>query len=73
MAAQPHNKPRTVDAHIERLAAIISGANLKSLTVAHMEVPCCRGFIYAAQEAIKKSGVECPLKIMQIGIKIVAP
>jgi NAD-dependent dihydropyrimidine dehydrogenase PreA subunit len=57
------------DAHIERLTEILEGANPKSLTVFHMEVPCCSGFVYAAQEAIKNSGVKIPLKAIQIGIK----
>ena len=51
-----------IEAHIERLAQIISGARPKSLTVAHMEVPCCSGFLYAATEAIERSGVKIPLR-----------
>jgi len=51
-----------LEAHIERLTQIISGARPKSLTVAHMEVPCCSGFLYAATEAIERSGVKIPLK-----------
>jgi ferredoxin len=51
-----------IEAHIDRLAQIISGARPKSLTVAHMEVPCCSGFLYAATEAIERSGVKIPLK-----------
>ncbi|MCX5848600.1 MAG: 4Fe-4S ferredoxin [Deltaproteobacteria bacterium] len=50
-----------LDAHIERLAAILKGAKPKSLTVAHMEVPCCSAFAQAAQEAIRRAGVDIPL------------
>ncbi len=50
-----------LEAHIQRLAEIIAGANIRSLTVAHMEVPCCHGFVYAAQEALKRSGKSIPL------------
>lgn len=56
-----------LDAHIERLADIIKGSELKSLTVVHMEVPCCRGFVYAAEQAIEKAGIDLPLKTMKIG------
>ena len=56
-----------LDAHIERLADIIRHSNLKSLKVVHMEVPCCRGFVYAAEKAIEKSGVKVPLSTMTIG------
>jgi len=58
-----------LEAHIDRLAQILEGAEPRSLTVAHMEVPCCRGFVHAAEEAIKRSGVDVPLKRVQIGIK----
>jgi len=58
-----------LDAHINRLAEILEGAKPKSLTVVHMEVPCCRGFIYAAEKAIEKSGVNLPLRRIMIGIK----
>ena len=51
-----------IEAHIDRLAQIIAGARPKSLTVAHMEVPCCSGFLYAATEAIERSGVKISLK-----------
>jgi hypothetical protein len=58
-----------LDAHIERLAAILRGAGPRSLTVVHMEVPCCRGFVYAAEKALERSGVTIPLRRLQIGIK----
>jgi Pyruvate/2-oxoacid:ferredoxin oxidoreductase delta subunit len=55
-----------LDAHIERLAEILAEARPKSLTVVHMEVPCCRGFVVAAERAIEKSGVRVPLRRMMI-------
>ncbi len=58
-----------LDAHIERLAEILAGAHPKSLTVAHMEVPCCHGFVYAAEEAIKKSGYAGSFSTVKIGIR----
>ena len=56
-----------VEAHINRLAEIIKNAGLKSLTVVHMEVPCCHGFVYAAQEAVKRAGVQLPVGRIMIG------
>jgi len=44
------------DAYVEKLAAIIKDNNLNSLTVIHMEVPCCGGLTQIARSAIKKSG-----------------
>lgn len=57
-----------LEAHISRLAEILKGARPRSLTVVHMEVPCCHGFVYAAEKAIRLSGAEIPLRRVQIGI-----
>ena len=43
--------------YIQKLAEIIKINDLKSLTVAHMIVPCCSGLTYIAKEAIKLSGL----------------
>ena len=51
-----------LQAHIDRLAEILKGAGPKSLTVVVMEVPCCGGFVYAAQQAVACSGVDLPVK-----------
>ncbi|MHB0912805.1 MAG: ATP-binding protein [Armatimonadota bacterium] len=55
-----------VHAYIAKLAAMIREGGIKSLTVAHMEVPCCTGLLYAAKEAIRASGVEIPLQSVEI-------
>ncbi|MFA5553764.1 MAG: 4Fe-4S binding protein [Phycisphaerae bacterium] len=44
--------------YIEKLADIIRTNNLNSLTVVHMEVPCCSGLTQIAQQAIKQSGLQ---------------
>ncbi len=57
-----------LEAHIERLALILKEAKPRSLTVVHMEVPCCRGFVFGAEKAIEKSGTNVPLKRIQISV-----
>jgi ferredoxin len=57
-----------LDEHIEKLTEILKASRPRSLTVGYMEVPCCRGFVYAAEQAIERSGVKVPLKAVQIGI-----
>jgi ferredoxin len=47
-----------VQFYVEKLAAILQANKLNSLTVVHMEVPCCSGLIYIAHEAIARSGCE---------------
>jgi len=44
-----------VEFYIEKLAAIIKANKLNSLTVIHMEVPCCFGLTHIAREAISRS------------------
>lgn len=55
-----------LEAHINRLAAILEGARPSKLTVVHMEVPCCHGFVHAAIEAVKRSGTDTPLAHIEI-------
>ena len=53
-----------LEAHIDRLAEILRVAGLSSLTVVHMEVPCCHGLAYLAEQAIKRSGATVAVKRM---------
>jgi len=50
-----------VEKHIGRLAEILAKATPKTLTVVHMEVPCCTGLVHVALEALKRSGVNIPM------------
>lgn len=52
----------------EKIKAIIQMNNLKSITVAIMEVPCCRGLSMVCQEALAESGKKVLLKEIIIGI-----
>lgn len=54
-------------AHIDKLAQLISGARPRSITVVHMEVPCCKGLEIIAQRAMERAGVTVPLGSMTIG------
>ena len=55
--------------YVDKLVAMITQSNIKSLTVVHMEVPCCNGLIFMAREAIAKSGRDIPLQTVCIGIR----
>jgi NAD-dependent dihydropyrimidine dehydrogenase PreA subunit len=55
-----------VEKHIRRLADILAQATPKTLTVVHMEVPCCTGLVHAAIEALRRSGVNIPMKHLVI-------
>ena len=55
-------------AYVDKLAHIFSANGIKSITVAIMEVPCCRGLDIMVREALQKSGREIPLESITIGI-----
>lgn len=57
------------DLYIEKLAQIFKVNDLKSVTVAHMEVPCCFGLNHIVSEAMKMSGRKIPLKEITVGIR----
>ncbi|HMA62470.1 MAG TPA: 4Fe-4S binding protein [bacterium] len=42
--------------YIEKLASIIKNNTINSITIAKMEVPCCKGTEIIAREAIERSG-----------------
>ncbi len=44
--------------YIEKLTQILKANSLNSLTVIHMEVPCCAGLTHVAKEAIIRSGLK---------------
>ncbi len=57
------------NAYLEKMTDILSRNDIKSLTVAHMEVPCCSGLIFLAKQAIEKSGKNVPLETVRIGVQ----
>jgi ferredoxin len=54
--------------YVDKLAALISGNTVYSLTVAIMEVPCCSGLSRIVAEAVEKSGKNIAIKTVVIGI-----
>lgn len=54
--------------YTEKLTQIIANNNIKSVTIVRMEVPCCGGLQYAAEEALKASGKFLPWRVITISI-----
>jgi ferredoxin len=50
----------------EKLTAILSSNNIKSVTVVRMEVPCCGGIEGAAKNALKNCGKMIPWQVVTI-------
>ena len=57
------------ESHQKRLNDIIRKAEIKSLTVVPMEVPCCFGLVHMVREALKASGKAIPFKEVTVSIK----
>lgn len=55
--------------YVQKLAAILEQATVRSLTVVHMEVPCCMGLMQIAQAAQQLSGVSVPLEEVTISTR----
>lgn len=53
--------------YVEKLTEMIQAGELASITVAHMEVPCCTGILRMAIEARLRSGRQVPLHDVVIG------
>lgn len=52
--------------YTEKLTAIISHNNIKSVAVVRMEVPCCGGIEYAVKRALAASGKMIPWQVVTI-------
>lgn len=58
-----------VQAYQEKFNEIIKNNDLKSITYAHMEVPCCFGLLSVIQAALTQSGKKVPFKEVNISIR----
>ena len=63
--------PKLDDAefYIEKLGAILKANKLNSLTVIHMEVPCCSALMQIAREAIARSGIKMSFEDVTIDLR----
>lgn len=55
--------------YAEKLAAIFEQDKPKSITVVHMEVPCCFGLVHIVKQALQASAIKIPFKEKTISIK----
>jgi len=55
--------------YIEKLAEILKINELNSLTVIHMEVPCCLGLTHIAKEAVAKGGAKLSFEYITIDLR----
>ncbi len=58
-----------VEFYIEKVAAIQKANKLNSLTVVHMEVPCCSGLTHVARQGIARSGAKMTFEDITIDLR----
>jgi Pyruvate/2-oxoacid:ferredoxin oxidoreductase delta subunit len=57
------------EAYINKFAAIFAQADIKSVTIAVMEVPCCQGMPVIVKKAMAQAGKNIPLKVVTISTR----
>lgn len=57
------------DIYLEKLQVMIEESGINSITVVIMEVPCCRGLLQIAQQAIQTSKRKVPLRVVVMSIR----
>ena len=55
-------------AYAEKLTEIFKQNTIASVSVVHMEVPCCTGLKWAVNKALEKSGKQIPVKEFEVKI-----
>jgi NAD-dependent dihydropyrimidine dehydrogenase PreA subunit len=58
-----------IDGYIAKLAAIFKQHTIKSITLLHMEVPCCGGVRYVVDKALEMAGVKIPVEEKTVTIE----
>jgi len=54
--------------YAQKLTEIFQQNNIASVTVVHMEVPCCTGLKWAVNKALEASGKQIPVKEFEVKI-----
>ena len=55
--------------YVQKLADILMTGKPKSMTVVHMEVPCCTGLVRMAHKAIELAGSDLQLQDSTISLR----
>lgn len=57
------------ESHLSKLTRVLEEASVKSITVARVEVGCCRGLVSMAEQAVTASGKDIPLTEVVLGVR----
>ncbi len=56
------------EVYLAKLTALIDEAQVRSITVMIMEVPCCAGLLRTAQTAAARAARKVPIKLLVVGV-----
>ena len=57
------------DNYVEKLVSMIDDAKINTLTVIIMQVPCCRGLLAIAQQALRQAKRKVPVKAIIVSLQ----
>ena len=57
------------DEYVSKFAAIFSATEIKSVTIAVMEVPCCQGLPVIVRKGMALAGKNVPLSVVTISTR----
>jgi hypothetical protein len=59
---------RTIEEYVDKLSEIFTKQEIKSISIVHMEVPCCSGIDIIVQRALEKAQKNMIVKDYTISI-----
>ncbi|MDI3527833.1 MAG: hypothetical protein PWR03_2016 [Tenuifilum sp.] len=57
------------ESYVEKITALIDDAQIDTITVMKMEVPCCGGLLQIARMAMERATRKVPIKMITVGIQ----
>lgn len=57
------------ESYLQKLVSLIDDAQINTMTVMIMQVPCCGGLLQMAQTAIQNAGRKIPVKAVVVGVQ----
>jgi len=57
------------DIYVDKIKSLIEDANMNTLTVMIMQVPCCSGLLRLAEQAAQAANRKVPIKYMVVGMQ----
>lgn len=57
------------ESYVEKVRALCEESKINTLTVVIMQVPCCRGLLGTAMEAVKRSARKVPVKCVVVSLQ----